>query len=657
MSNEVEIVISDRDATGPGAASAKRRMESLKRDTEKTLGDAGKQGGTKFRESLKDEVDRGTQDTKKKSKEAAQAIVSSFDQVDDKMVEVRRKVSDLGKEFLRTGDVDVYKKLKESRTVLAHLEKVKKEHERAGEDSGRSFASKFGSALKVSSKPIMIGVGAVSALALMEGMGQTLAAGGAIGVAGLGAAIVISQKKEMRLAGAELVDTLKQEFTRNAEPLVEPLLKSFTKIKDTFVGLGPQFKGLFADSAPAIKAVTDGLTGFIRGFLPGFREFIQESGPGLKAISEGVTQLGSDLGTAFSIMSGGSDEAGDGLKRLIEFMGDLTIVAAGVVRGVEEAGEWLGSLGLLSGAIDKISDKIGGEHNESTSQAADRQEVFGCALAHSAREMKGLTDAAMEYNQAALALADSDIALQQAIDDATQAIKDNGKTLDINTQKGRDNKSALLQIAGASLEAAQSVKEMGGSQASATRRLNDGYTAFVKAARGAGMTRTEADKLARSYGLLPKVKETRVKAPGVTTAKRQVDSLRSSISRLKGKDVFVTTHFVSTGGGSRWGNQVKATGGIVGSGLQTAQTGGIRGGSSVLVGEHAPEIVDLPVGSRVRSGPDTARALADTSGELPPLEVKFKSGGSRFEDLLMEMLRNHIDIRWGGNVDKAFRRR
>jgi trimeric autotransporter adhesin len=77
----------------------------------------------------------------------------------------------------------------------------------------------------------------------------------------------------------------------------------------------------------------------------------------------------------------------------------------------------------------------------------------------------------------------------------------------------------------------------------------------------------------------------------------------------------------------------------------------------VLVGEHAPEIVDLPVGSRVRSGPDTARALADTSGELPPLEVKFISGGSRFEDLLMEMLRNHIDIRWGGNVDRAFRRR
>jgi hypothetical protein len=49
----------------------------------------------------------------------------------------------------------------------------------------------------------------------------------------------------------------------------------------------------------------------------------------------------------------------------------------------------------------------------------------------------------------------------------------------------------------------------------------------------------------------------------------------------------------------------KASGGIVGA----AATGGVRGGLT-LVGEYEPELLDLPIGSRVISGPDTRRRLA-----------------------------------------------
>ncbi|MCM1941595.1 phage tail protein, partial [Streptomyces sp. G3] len=47
---------------------------------------------------------------------------------------------------------------------------------------------------------------------------------------------------------------------------------------------------------------------------------------------------------------------------------------------------------------------------------------------------------------------------------------------------------------------------------------------------------------------------------------------------------------------------MKASGGIVGG----AATGGARG-SWTMVGEHEPELVRLPFGSRVYSGPDTRR--------------------------------------------------
>lgn len=61
----------------------------------------------------------------------------------------------------------------------------------------------------------------------------------------------------------------------------------------------------------------------------------------------------------------------------------------------------------------------------------------------------------------------------------------------------------------------------------------------------------------------------------------------------------------------------KASGGIVG-----AASGGVRGGLT-WVGEHEPELLDLPVGSRVRSGPDSRRIAAASSSQpiIIPLTV------------------------------------
>lgn len=659
MSNDIEIVVRDRDETGPGAASAKKRMERLGAETERTLGDSGKKAGKKFADGIKAEAERG-------ARESSKSIVDSVATIDEQIEKTKKQVADLGQHFIKAGDADALAKLRDARGVLSNLEKIKKEIAAVGTEGGEGLAdnldretkkagSRAMSTLKMAAKPAAIGAGVVLGLAVAQGMGQALAAGGAVGVAGLGAAI-LSQRKDVKLAGAQLVEDLKQEFMRNAEPLVEPLLKGVGRIKDTLIGLGPSFKGLFADSAPAIDALVSGLTGFIRGVMPGLREFIKESGPGLRAMADGFTQLGRDVGTALKIMSDGSKDGGEALQDLIEFAGDLVIAFAAVIRGAETFGKAVPTgLGLIMKGVDKLTGKLTKDVVESTSAAADHQKSFARTLHKSAMEMKGLTDAAMEYNQAALALTDSDIALQQAIDDATESIKNNGKTLDINTQKGRDNKSALLAIAGAALEGAQSVKELGGSQASATKRLNDGYTAFTRAARGAGMTKSAADKLARSYGLLPRVKETKVKAPGATKSKRDVDSLRNSISRLHGKDVFITTHHIVKSGSRD--QRALATGGLVGAWHgPSAQTGGVRS-NRVLVGEHMPEIAELPTGTRVNSGPDSQRMMADRGGDMPPLEVKFISSGSRLEDLLMEILRKHVDVRWGGNIDAAFRRR
>jgi TP901 family phage tail tape measure protein len=110
----------------------------------------------------------------------------------------------------------------------------------------------------------------------------------------------------------------------------------------------------------------------------------------------------------------------------------------------------------------------------------------------------------------------------------------------------------------------------------------------------------------------------------------------------------------------------KASGGIVGA----AASGGLRGGLT-WVGEHEPELLDLPVGSRVWSGPDSRRkwaeaqtpwasmlttprrahhtAAAPASARQEPIVLELRSSGSHVDELLLQILRKAIRVR-GGNV-------
>ncbi|MEU0189448.1 hypothetical protein ABZ250_06255 [Streptomyces afghaniensis] len=111
---------------------------------------------------------------------------------------------------------------------------------------------------------------------------------------------------------------------------------------------------------------------------------------------------------------------------------------------------------------------------------------------------------------------------------------------------------------------------------------------------------------------------------------------------------------------------MKASGGIVG-----AASGGARA-SWTLVGEHQPELVRLPFGSRVYSGPDTRRMMqqgawasmlntprnggsrytsSPAGGGVQKVELVIRSGGSRLDDVLVDIIRRSV-ASGGGNVQR-----
>ncbi|MEU1372977.1 phage tail protein [Streptomyces triculaminicus] len=100
--------------------------------------------------------------------------------------------------------------------------------------------------------------------------------------------------------------------------------------------------------------------------------------------------------------------------------------------------------------------------------------------------------------------------------------------------------------------------------------------------------------------------------------------------------------------------QIKKAFGVKASGGPVGAAGGGPRSAMTWVGEQGPELVRLPYGSSVRTAGDSRR-LASQAGQAGPVVLEIKSGGSRMDDLLVELLRGAIRVR-GGDVQAVLGR-
>jgi cell wall-associated NlpC family hydrolase len=178
-----------------------------------------------------------------------------------------------------------------------------------------------------------------------------------------------------------------------------------------------------------------------------------------------------------------------------------------------------------------------------------------------------------------LSLSGSEIAYQAAVDDASASIKENGRTHDINTAKGRANKAALDQVADSANAQTIAMRNAGDGNVSAAKHGESARASFVKLATQMGYTVPQARAMAKSMVDIPNVTRTaKLKADkksldeklaaakkelddpkGVTKTRktkltaqiteleRQVKAAQAKIDGLKGKTVPVEVKFTALG--------------------------------------------------------------------------------------------------------------
>lgn len=332
------------------------------------------------------------------------------------------------------------------------------------------------------------------------------------------------------------------------------------------------------------------------------------------------------------------------LKEFGQALGDIA-----KTQGVDQATK---ALKLLKQQGISIPTKYLKDYNNAVADAGIQSDItaasqgrFGKQAQQVQQALKAQQDVADGLAQSLQALDQVDqdafnaqTSLEKAISAATQSLKDNGKTLDVHTEKGQANRDALSAIAAATDSYTAALSKQGATMGTIDTAYQRGYDSLVKAARGFGLSETAARKLADQLLHVPKevkvqgniddleaklrkAKSELQHAPksqkarllgDIADLERKIRQAKADLRKLNG--VTATTYvntvqtFTTSGGLQVQHGGARAAGGVVG-----AASGGPRS-RLTLVGEQGPELVSLAAGSTVHSNPDTRRMLAAASG-------------------------------------------
>lgn len=189
-----------------------------------------------------------------------------------------------------------------------------------------------------------------------------------------------------------------------------------------------------------------------------------------------------------------------------------------------------------------------------TKEEAEAHGIAGQKIKEQRNELALLVEQMKKNRAEALGFANAEIGYQQALDDVTESVKENGKNHDINTQKGRDNMTALLGLAAAQNKLADDVKFTAKPLEDQSRILTAQRQQFIDAGVAIGLTRTQAAALADQYLKTPAEIKTQAK---FEAEQKKYDDWKKGLDNLPKNKATSTTILQDALGLGQWKNAVE----------------------------------------------------------------------------------------------------
>jgi phage-related minor tail protein len=209
---------------------------------------------------------------------------------------------------------------------------------------------------------------------------------------------------------------------------------------------------------------------------------------------------------------------------------------------VDAAAKGGASVDEVKKALPGYANALAAVSNEATlnSKAQDKQ---GQAIAGATGDMseqlstaERLTRALDDLSGAAVDNTRADIAVRDAKARLTQSLKENGKSLDLNTPKGRENASALLDARDAAARYAEAQEKLHPGIGRGTAAFKEYAGQLVAVLRAAGVSEAEIKRFTSTVLAVPKGPVgPKVDAPGAESAKSKMDAATRAANAIPGR--------------------------------------------------------------------------------------------------------------------------
>lgn len=251
-----------------------------------------------------------------------------------------------------------------------------------------------------------------------------------------------------------------------------------------------------------LNQFVDGLLGWSGAAASGITQ-VEEKVASFSDSLAGMVNSGDIEGaaTAFQVLADSYAANGGEVDELVDIMPSYidSLINAAAAAGVEidatEALTWA-LTGVPPAALEAAGgiDAIG--ESDGLSKLGEEADAASASIEDVVAKIQVL---GQEFRNAFLAEGD----MYAAIDNFTQALEENGATLDATTEAGQRNRQALVSMFDASEEYAASILEAGGSTDEAAGAMRTAYDTMVDNAEAMGLTTGEAQDLAAELLNLP----------------------------------------------------------------------------------------------------------------------------------------------------------
>lgn len=491
---------------------------------------------------------------------------------------------------------------------------------KAGKEAAQGLVSALGEGVKGPAGPYLIA--GLSAGAVVAGplVGSVLAGGimAGIAAAGIGGGIAIqASDPKVKHAFGELGQEIGDILKDSSSPFRDQLLDVADRGSAAFQRWKPMLDQIFGNSAKLMEPFVDMVENVGDRILPTIMTTINAARPAVEALTKGVEgtvdavsdvidslgdngpEAAAGLTAAFFLVQSSIRSAGlalnlltEGFGMLIEggldvmgFLGEMGEKLAGLpgplggigsqLKGLvpvteEWRGKWEGLKNQMTGAADAGS--------EGTDKLSERTKLLSLSMGEAITQAGGLSAAFQALNGGALSAREAESAYQAAIDNVSASIKENGKTLDLHTDKGRKNDAAIRQLitttdqkAQATYDEVNATKGAEAAQAAASKVYEQGRAQLIKNLTQILGNKEAATKMADSIMKIPKSWNSDIKATDKATP--TINAIKSRIASINGRTVVVAVKYETHG--SIQGEH------IIGQGTKTkyATGGEVMGGS------------------------------------------------------------------------------